>query len=184
MNRIKQRILTEDNLRELVELVNEELDATSCENRERLDAVVAEITDVQRRLGRLYDAIETGKVEINDLAPRIQALRHQEDQLEAARLDMEESLAQRRIKLADAEVVRSYADNLRDVLSKSPLMEQKAFIRSFVKEIKVTGKEVLLTYTVPLSPDGISQGMAEVLDTVGCGRARGTRTHNPLIKSQ
>ncbi len=118
------------------------------------------------------------------MAPRIQALRHQEDQLEAARWDMEESLAQRRIKLADAEVVRSYVDNLRDVLSKSPLMEQKAFIRSFVKEIKVTGKEVLLTYTVPLSPDGISQGLAEVLDTVGCGRARGTRTHNPLIKSQ
>lgn len=78
VDRIKQRILAEDNLRELVKLVNEEMDATSCENRERLDAVIAEIADVHRRLGRLYDAIETGKVEINDLAPRIQALRHQD----------------------------------------------------------------------------------------------------------
>ena len=135
-------------------------------------------------MGRLYDAIETGKVELNDLAPRIQALRHQEDQLEASWLDSEEALTQRRIKLADAEVVRSYVDNLRDVLSKSPLTEQKAFIRSFVKEIKVTGKEVLLTYTVPLSPDRISDGMAGVLDTVRGSRAHRTRTCNPLIKSQ
>jgi site-specific DNA recombinase len=69
----------------------------------------------------------------------------------------------------DTDVVRSYVENLRDVLSNSSLVEQKAFIRSFVKEVRVTGKEVLLTYTIPLPPEGSLQETAGVLDTVHYG---------------
>ena len=169
IDKIKERILTEENLCELVRLVNEEMDAGASETRQRLDTVTAEMADVHRRLGRLYDALETGKLTLNDLAPRIQALRHQEDQLQAARLELEELLTERRIELADETVVRSYVEDLREVLTNSPLPEQKAFIRSFVKEVRVTGKEVLLTYTIPLPPEGTLQETAAVLDTVHYG---------------
>ena len=40
----------------------------------------------------------------------------------------------------------------------STLAERKSFIRSFVKEVKVTGDEVLLTYTMPLPTEEISEG--------------------------
>ena len=169
IDKIKEGILTEDNIRQLVKMVNEEMDAAASETRQRLETVAAEIADVHRRLGRLYDALETGKLSLNDLAPRIQALRHQEDQLQAARLELEELVADRRIHLADEKVVRSYVEDLREVLAGSPLAEQKAFIRSFVKEVKVTGKDVLLTYTVPLPPYGLLQESAVVLDTVPLG---------------
>ncbi|MEE8374403.1 MAG: recombinase zinc beta ribbon domain-containing protein, partial [Dehalococcoidia bacterium] len=169
IGKIKERILTEGNLRQLVGLVNEEMDATMKETRQRLDVVAAEIENVHRRLERLYDALETGKLELNDLAPRIQALRSQEDQLQGARLDLEDRLAQRKIRLADEEVVRGYIADLHDTLANSPLAEQKAFVRSFVKEVKVTGDEVLLTYTMPLSPEGVLQESAGVLDTVQYG---------------
>ena len=169
IDKIKERILTEDNLRELVKLVNEEMDAMMSETRQHLDTVTAEIAEVHRRLERLYDALETGKLSMNDLAPRIQTLRSREDQLQAVRLDLDDALAQRKIELVDADVVRSYVENLRDVLSDSSLVEQKAFIRSFVKEVRVTGKEVLLTYTMPLPPEGSLQETAGVLDTVQYG---------------
>jgi hypothetical protein len=78
-------------------------------------------------------------------------------------------LTERRIQLADEKVVRSYVEDLRQVLANSPLPEQKAFIRSFVKEVRVTGKEVLLTYTIPLPPEGSLQETATVLDTVHYG---------------
>jgi DNA invertase Pin-like site-specific DNA recombinase len=169
IDKIKERILTEENLRELVRLVNEEMDAQASETRQRLEAVTAEIADVHRRLGRLYDALETGKLTLNDLAPRIQALRHREDQLQAARLDLEQLLTERRIELADEKMVRSYVENLREVLTNSSIPEQKAFIRSFVKEVRVTGKEVVLTYTIPLPPEGSLQETAAVLDTVHYG---------------
>ena len=35
--------------------------------------------------------------------------------------------------------------------------ERRAFVRSFVKEVKVTDNEVLLTYTIPIAPKGITE---------------------------
>ena len=93
-------------------------------------------------------------------------------------------LARGRIELCDPKVVRGYVESLRDLLTESPIMQQKAFVRTFVKEIRVTGDEVLLTYTIPLGPDGASQERESVLDIVQGGRAHRTRTCNPLIKSQ
>ena len=43
------------------------------EVRERLEAVIAELVNVNQRLERLYDALETGRLTIADPAPRIQS---------------------------------------------------------------------------------------------------------------
>jgi len=40
-----------------------------------------ELEDVESRLHKLYNALETGKLELEDLAPRIKALRTQKDDL-------------------------------------------------------------------------------------------------------
>ncbi|MDP3064378.1 MAG: recombinase family protein [Chloroflexota bacterium] len=152
VGKIKERILTEENLKDLVRLVNEEMDAAASQYRERLDVVEGELADVGRRLERLYEALETGMLTLKDLSPRIQHLRHQQDQLQAAKADAEELLAQRRTSLQDVSEVVKYVDDLRTLLEESSLAERKAFIRSFVKEIVVTGKEAVMRYTIPLLP--------------------------------
>ena len=75
INKIKEHVLTTENLARLVHIVNEEMDCLAIEYRQQLDNVIDEITDVNNRLERLYDALETGKIQIADLAPRIQQLR-------------------------------------------------------------------------------------------------------------
>jgi site-specific DNA recombinase len=72
---IKEHVLTTENLTGLVKVVNEEMDGLALEYRRRLDSVIVEITDVERRLGKLYDAIETGQIRLTDLSPRIQQLK-------------------------------------------------------------------------------------------------------------
>ncbi len=62
------------------------------------------------------------------------------------------------------------------MLDKGTLQERKSFIRSFVKEVKVTGDDVLLAYTMPLPPEGISEEKVGVLYSVRYGGAEGTRT--------
>ncbi len=37
--------------------------------KEKLDAIAVELDDVRARLTRLYDALETGKLSLDDLAP-------------------------------------------------------------------------------------------------------------------
>jgi site-specific DNA recombinase len=176
IDKIKEHILTEENLRELVRLVNEEMDAQASEYRERLDTIIREIDETNRRLGRLHEALETGSLTLEDLAPRIQDLRQRRKQLETSRLELETRLSDRRVELADLWLVTEYIEDLRNVLTYSSLAEQRAFIRSFVKEVKVTGTAALLTYTMPLPPEGITQERAGVLNTVRYGGAEGIRT--------
>lgn len=79
INKIKEHVLTTENLTWLVYIVNEEMDSLALEYRQRLDSFIDEIADVDRRLERLYDALKTGKIQLADLAPRIQQLRRRQE---------------------------------------------------------------------------------------------------------
>ena len=48
-------------------------------------------------------------------------------------------------------------------------MERRAFIRSFVKEVKVTGDEAVLSYSMPLLPEKMAIEKEGVLPTVPYG---------------
>ena len=89
--------------------------------------------------------------------------------MQATRLELEQELSDRRVELADAETVAQCVVDLRNTLSESSLAKRKSFVRSFVKEVKVTGEDVLLTYTIPLTPEGISEEKIGVLSTVQYG---------------
>jgi site-specific DNA recombinase len=182
IDKIKEHILTEEILTKLVVLVNEEMDSFAAGYRSRLEAVDSELADVSRRLGHLYDALETGKLGLGDLAPRIQNLRHRQDQLEAAKQDIEDALLNRKVELADLNAIVAYVEDLKTVLMDSPLTERRAFIRNFVKEVKVTGDEVLLSYTIPLPPGGIVEEKAGVLSIVQRGSAYGIRTRDLCLE--
>jgi site-specific DNA recombinase len=183
IDKIKEHILTEENLTKLVVLVNEEMDSFAAGYRSRLEAVDSELADVSRRLGHLYDALETGKLGLGDLAPRIQNLRHRQDQLEAAKQDIEDALLNRKVELADLNAIVAYVEDLKTVLMDSPLTERRAFIRNFVKEVKVTGDEVLLSYTIPLPPGGIVEEKAGVLSIVQRGSGGWIRTNDLRVMS-
>ena len=180
IDKIKEHVLTTDNLTRLVHMVNEEMDSLAIEYRQRLDNVIDEIADVDRRLERLYDALETGKIQLADLAPRIQQLRQRREQLQTARSQLEQELSARRVELADEETVAHCVSDLRNLLSESSLAERKSFVRSFVKEVKVTGDNVLLTYTIPMLPKGLTEEMLPVLSIVHDGGEGGTRTPTPF----
>ena len=133
IDKIKEHVLTTENLTKLVKMVNEEMDTLSVDYRERLEGITKETIDMDRRLERLYDAIETGKVQIADLAPRIKQLRLRHDQLQANRLELKTRLSDRKVELADFKTISMYVADLRNLLSESELVEKKSFVRSFVK---------------------------------------------------
>ena len=84
------------------------------------------------------------------------------------------------MKLADEKSVREPLEDLHEMLNNSPLCETRAFIRSFVKEVKVTDNEVVLTYTMPTS-QGLIEEMIPVLPTVKDGGPLWTRTTDPSL---
>ena len=105
---------------------------------------------------------------------------YRQEQLLSRKWELETLLSDRRVELVNLEIVTHYVDDLRNLLEESSLTERKSFVRSFVKEVKVTGDEVLLTYTMPLPPQGISEERVGVLCSVHHGGAEGTRTPDLL----
>ena len=172
VEKIRERILTEETIVELVTLVAEEIDAMAGELSGRLEVVEAELGDVRKRLERLYDALETSELTLEALSPRIFSLRHREEQLEAAREDAEAQLEGRRVELPTTEEIREYVADFREFLKEGTIPERKALIRNFVAGIEVVGDEATLTYTVPMPRDGVVRESASVLDFVQSGPPR------------
>ena len=175
VEKIRERILTEETIVELVTLVAEEMDAMAGELSGRLEVIEAELGDVRKRLERLYEALETSDLTLEVLSPRIFSLRHREEQLEAARDDAERQLEQRRVALPNTEEIKGYVADFREFLQDGTFPERKALIRNFVEGIEATGDEAVLTYTVPMPNDGVTSESASVLDFVKSGPLCGNR---------
>ncbi len=174
VEKIRERILTEETIVELVTLVAEEIDAMAGELAGRLEVIDAELGDVRKRLERLYEALETSELTLEVLSPRIFSLRHREEQLEAARDDAATQLEQRRVELPTTEEIKGYVADFREFLQEGTFPERKALIRNFVEGIEVVGDEATLTYTIPMPSDGVTKESASVLDFVQSGPPKGT----------
>ena len=184
VEKIRERILTEETIVELVTLVAEEIDAMAGELSGRLEVIEAELRDVRKRLERLYEVLETSELTLEVLSPRIFSLRHREEQLEAAREDAETQLEQRRVELPTTEEIKGYVADFREFLQEGTFPERKALIRNFVEGIEVVGDEATLTYTVPMPKDGVKRESASVLDFVQSGPRIETRTRHHAVRRQ
>jgi len=93
-------------------------------------------------------------------------------QLQSTRSELEGSLSDKRVELADIETVTGYVSDLRNLLEERPFTERRSFIKSFVKGVEVTGNQMLLIYTIPMQPHEIK---GESIDIPLIGHYGGTR---------
>ena len=71
VNKIRSNILTEGNIRDLVKGVAEEMDGVTREQRKRLETIEDELEEVKRKLGRIWQFIETSDAVMADASDRI-----------------------------------------------------------------------------------------------------------------
>ncbi len=188
---IRENILTESNIRDLMRLVNEEMDSMVREHRERLEALEEELIEVRRRLDRLWQAVETTDLEINGVLPHIREHKERQERLEVAAEEARANLSLPMTGLDDLETIAAYAREMNDFLMEGELTESRAFIQSFVKEIVVAPGRATIRYAIPMPQDSPIGGRdvqeialsAPVLSTVHHGRPSGARTLDTRIKS-
>ena len=184
VDQIRENILTESNIRDLVRLVDEEMDGVAHEQRQRLETIESELADARRRLDRLYNLVETTDLDMADVAPRIREHRERQERLEAAADEARALLSERREVLDDVDTITAYAQEMKEFLKTSELTESRSFIRSFVREIAVDTGKAVIQYSMPMPRDGRIRGgdteevalRSPVLATVRSGAPKGIRT--------
>ena len=105
IDNIRENILTESNVRGLVRTLDEEMDGMAREQRKRLESIEAELQDVKRRLGRVWQALETTDLDMADSAERIRELRDRKERLEKASEEARGVLSERRKLLDRADTI-------------------------------------------------------------------------------
>ena len=184
VSEIRENVLTESNIRDLVKLLDEEMDGVAREQRERLETIEEELEDVKKRLGRIWQVIETTDIEMADASERIREHRERKEKLEIAAEEARALLSDRRQFLDSADTIAAFAADMSEFLKSSELTETKAFVKSFVKEIVVKPGRAAIVYSIP-TPDDSPIGGADaaeialnggVMNSVRHGGAGGTRT--------
>jgi site-specific DNA recombinase len=163
IGKIREHILTPDNLTEIARLVTEELNGHSEEYRAEMHSLKIEMAYATRRLERLYDAAETGKIPLDDLSPRIRELKDRVDKLESRKEQFDLLVAGHTAEVASREEVAECARELRNLLQSGSLTERKTFVRGFVKKIRITDDEARMSYTLPMLPRGMAEEAVPVL---------------------
>jgi hypothetical protein len=105
------------------------------------------------------------------------------DNLEEKRVDLIEGIQEAKMELLETSVVRAYVDDLKALLSKGSIVEQKSFLRSFVKRIEVNLPQVVVNYTPPLKTQKVEPLEREVLPFAYDGSPGRTRTSDQVVNS-
>ncbi len=162
------------------------MDGVAREQRQKLETIEAELEEVKRRLGRIWQFVETTDIETADAADRIREHRERQGQLETAAQDARAMLADRRLMLDSADTIAAFAKEMSEFLKTSELTETKAFVRSFVKEVVVRPGKAEIVYTIP-TPEHSPIGGADaseialnggVMNSVRSGGPGWTRTND------
>lgn len=127
VDKIKGYILTDGHLAELVKLINEELDGSIKEYKERIEIIDGEIDQWQSRLERLYDFVETRAIESVRMANRITEVQDKIEEMRRVRLDVEEALQTRGLEPIDPQTVLTYVKDLKAFLEECNIFERRAF---------------------------------------------------------
>ena len=97
------------------------------------------------------------------MAPRIRELKSQIDILKEKRVEIIENIKTSEIKTLKSSEVKEYVSDLKNLLSNGTIIEQKSFIKSFIKRIEINLPKVIIDYTVPLQIKKAEHPTKEVL---------------------
>ena len=162
-----------------MKLLDEEMDGVASEQRERLETIEEELEEVKRRLGRIWQVIETTDIEMADASERIKEHRDRKEKLEVAAEEARRMLSDRRQFLDSADTIATFAEDMSAFLKTSELTQTRAFVHSFVKEIEVKPSKAAIVYSIP-TPEDSPIGGADAAEIALNGRVRSSVRHGGL----
>ena len=184
VDRVRENILTEENLKALVDLVNEELRLHKRRAAEQLDSLNREAKSVEQSLAILYIALESGKVDIDDLAPRLKELRARQREIDEKKDEALDEMNQTDGSVFDQVEMNHYLEDLRTILQSASFLQCKTFLGTFIRRIDFSKEQVGIEYTVPVPIGNRLTKTTEVLPVRGVGSAGRTRTYDQSVNSR
>jgi site-specific DNA recombinase len=160
LDHVQDQILSEDNVRKYIQLVFEQNRSEQKPGAEET-AVTLAITDADAKLRRWEDALERGLLSIEDAAHRIKTLRHERAALLNTKAELtRKSQPKSKVLPIPTELMSTYIREMQARLRSKKIGYKKEFLREVIKEVRVRGREITLSYRIPLNLPKSSAGAA------------------------
>ena len=179
---LRERVLTRENIRNLFFIVNEELTTFEKDYDGKIIQLGHSLEETLSRRRKLYNGIETGKLDLGDVAPRLRELNAEIECLNQEKLELEKQRETRQPVTMTESELKPFIDDLLAMLVNGSISERKGFIRSFVKRIYLDYPNIEIKYTIPLPDTSAKLVTREVLCIVQNGDPTGIRTPVLTVK--
>ena len=148
--------------------------------RARTEALRAQLDEIDGRLAHLYDALESGKLNLDDLAPRIVELRERRVEINSAIATAEAEREKGTAGRIGRETALEYLEDLPKLLETASMEEKRTLLNSFIEGITKEAGGATIRYRLPVPQAPERERSIEVLDFDRGGGAEGSRTPDLL----
>ncbi len=150
INKLKEKILTEENIKTMVGMVNEEMGLHRKQIKGRLVDVEHQLNIINQKLLKYFTAFENGTIDEADAGMRIKELRTEQEKLKKVKEETLADIESDSVIKLNVQQVAEYANDLKTLFAEGTIVEQKTLLKSFVKRIEYEPKQVTVSYTTPL----------------------------------
>ena len=152
LTQIQEQILSKENVRKYIGLVLEQAQQGKPEPSADETAVEMTLRDVDAKLKRWEETLENGLLSLEDCAARIKELRHQREALLKRKVELhKKSRAGAKVSPIPTRLMDEYVRQIQMRLRAKKVGYRKEFVREILKEVRVKGNAVRLTYKLPMT---------------------------------
>ncbi len=152
LDQIQAQVLSEQNVRKYIDLILEQTHQSKPEQSAEEKAVELAVEAVEAKLRRWEETLETGLLSLEECAGRIKELRREREELLSRRVDLQKkSRTQKKILPIPTRLMDQYIRQLQNRLRARKIGYKKEFLREILKEVRVRGSDVRLTYRLPMT---------------------------------
>jgi len=133
-------------MRKLVDDINLATKSLRIDYGRKITELKKKTADLQLRVGRQYEAIESGKIDLSLVAEWLKELRIQRDSLQEEIAYYERLNYQYHPVYITQSTIDSYQKEMEEIFLGTNVQEQRSFLKKFIEKIIINEDEIKIVY--------------------------------------
>ncbi|UCB57568.1 MAG: recombinase family protein [Candidatus Omnitrophota bacterium] len=147
--RVKNLLFSEENMKKLVNDINAATKSLRIGYGKKIIELKRKASDLQLRLMRQYEAIESAMIDLSLVAPRLKELKTQKDALQEEISYYESLNSQNQPVYITKPMIDKYRKEMEQIFMGDNVQEQREFLKKFIEKIIVKDEGIKIVYYAP-----------------------------------
>ena len=147
--RVKNLIFSEENMKKLVDDINAATKSLRIDYGKKITELKRKASDLQLRLMRQYQAIESGIIDLSLVAPRLKEIKSQKASLQEEISYYESLNSQNQPVYITRSMIDKYRKEMEQIFVGNNVQEKRDFLKKFIEKIIVKDEGIEIVYYTP-----------------------------------